>query len=77
MRFVFLVPFTAISFCSRFFRCRIFFAALSLWHSHFQQSIVQAEAMQLAFLPILPAFFSRANIFPRETIRPFCIRSAT
>ncbi len=44
------------------------FAALSLGILISSKANSQAEAMQLAFLPILPSVFFSGYIFPRETM---------
>ena len=44
------------------------FAALSLGILISSKAKSQAEAMQLAFLPILPSVFFSGYIFPRETM---------
>src|ERR1700722_2777275 len=68
MRFVFLVPIHGSVFLLGFLSLPYLFAALSLGILISSKANSQAEAMQLAFLPILPSVFFSGYIFPRETM---------
>ena len=68
MRFVFLVPMHGDVILLGFLSIPYLFAALSLGILISSKAASQAEAMQLAFLPILPSVFFSGYIFPRETI---------
>src|SRR5881394_2161103 len=68
MRFVFLVPIHGNVFLLALLSLPYLFAALSLGILISSKASSQAEAMQLAFLPILPSVFFSGYIFPRETI---------
>src|SRR5215813_5072019 len=68
MRFVFLVPIHGSVLLLGFLSLPYLFAALSLGILISSKANSQAEAMQLAFLPILPNVFFSGYIFPRETI---------
>src|SRR5215467_4746801 len=68
MRFVFLVPIHGNVFLLALLSLPYLFAALSLGILISSKANSQAEAMQLAFLPILPSVFFSGYIFPRETI---------
>ena len=68
MRFVFLVPIHGSVFLLAFLSMPYLFAALSLGILISSKAKSQAEAMQLAFLPILPSVFFSGYIFPRETM---------
>jgi ABC-2 type transport system permease protein len=68
MRFVFLVPIHGSVLLLAFLALPYLFAALSLGILISSKAASQAEAMQLAFLPILPSVFFSGYIFPRETI---------
>src|ERR1700675_1199461 len=68
MRFVFQVPIHGSVFLLGFLSLPYLFAALSLGILISSKANSQAEAMQLAFLPILPSVFFSGYIFPRETM---------
>src|SRR6201993_4944669 len=68
MRFVFRVPIHGNVFLLALLSLPYLFAALSLGILISSKAASQAEAMQLAFLPILPSVFFSGYIFPRETI---------
>src|SRR5213595_3564437 len=68
MRFVFLVPIHGNVFLLALLSLPYLFAALSLGILISSKASSQAEAMQLAFLPILPSVFFSGYIFPRETM---------
>src|SRR6201993_2277191 len=68
MRFVFLVPIHGNVILLFALSLPYLFAALSLGILISSKAASQAEAMQLAFLPILPSVFFSGYIFPRETI---------
>src|ERR1700688_2546431 len=68
MRFVFLVPIHGNVILLFALSLPYLFAALSLGILISSKASSQAEAMQLAFLPILPSVFFSGYIFPRETI---------
>ena len=68
MRFVFQVPIHGSVPLLAILSLPYLFAALSLGILISSKANSQAEAMQLAFLPILPSVFFSGYIFPRETI---------
>ncbi len=68
MRFVFRVPIHGSVILLGFLSLPYLFAALSLGILISSKAASQAEAMQLAFLPILPSVFFSGYIFPRETM---------
>jgi len=68
MRFIFRVPIHGSVFLLAILSLPYLFAALSLGILISSKAASQAEAMQLAFLPILPSVFFSGYIFPRETI---------
>jgi ABC-2 type transport system permease protein len=68
MRFIFRVPIHGSVLLLALLSLPYLFAALSLGILISSKAASQAEAMQLAFLPILPSVFSSGYIFPRETI---------
>src|SRR6201987_4120230 len=68
MRFVFMVPIHGNVILLFALSLPYLFAALSLGILISSKASSQAEAMQLAFLPILPSVFFSGYIFPRETI---------
>ena len=68
MRFLFLVPIHGSVFLLALLALPYLFAALSLGILISSKANSQAEAMQLAFLPILPSVFFSGYIFPRETM---------
>lgn len=68
MRFVFMVPIHGSVLLLWILSLPYLFAALSLGILISSKANSQAEAMQLAFLPILPSVFFSGYIFPRETI---------
>src|SRR5690349_1969216 len=68
MRFLFQVPIHGSVLLLALLALPYLFAALSLGILISSKASSQAEAMQLAFLPILPSVFFSGYIFPRETI---------
>lgn len=68
MRFVFLVPIHGNVLLLAFLSLPYLFVSLSLGILISSKANSQAEAMQLAFLTILPSVFFSGYIFPRETI---------
>jgi ABC-2 type transport system permease protein len=68
MRFVFRVPIHGSVLLLAILALPYLFAALSLGILISSKANSQAEAMQLAFLPILPSVFFSGYIFPRETM---------
>jgi ABC-2 type transport system permease protein len=68
MRFVFQVPIHGSVLLLWCLSLPYLFAALSLGILISSRAKTQAEAMQLAFLPILPSVFFSGYIFPRETM---------
>jgi ABC-2 type transport system permease protein len=68
MRFVFLVPIHGNVLLLAFLSVPYLFVSLSLGILISSKANSQAEAMQLAFLTILPSVFFSGYIFPRETI---------
>ena len=68
MRFIFRVPIHGSLILLAILSLPYLFAALSLGILISSKAASQAEAMQLAFLPILPSVFFSGYIFPRETI---------
>src|SRR5690349_15704515 len=68
MRFVFFVPVHGSVLLLALLALPYLFAALSLGILISSKANSQAEAMQLAFLPILPSVFFSGYIFPRETM---------
>jgi len=68
MRFLFQVPIHGSVILLAILSLPYLFAALSLGILISSKAASQAEAMQLAFLPILPSVFFSGYIFPRETI---------
>src|SRR6202166_3286902 len=68
MRFIFPVPIHRSVFLLGFLSLPYLCAALSLGILISSKANSQAEAMQLAFLPILPSVFFSGYIFPRETM---------
>ena len=68
MRFVFRVPIHGSILLLAILSLPYLFAALSLGILISSKANSQAEAMQLAFLPILPSVFFSGYIFPRETM---------
>src|SRR5271163_4555386 len=70
MRFVFRVPIHGNVFLLAFLSLPYIFVSLSLGMLISSKANTQGEAMQLAFLTILPSIFFSGYIFPRETM-PF------
>jgi ABC-2 type transport system permease protein len=70
MRFVFGVPIHGNVLLLAFLSIPYLFVSLSLGILISSKANTQAEAMQLAFLTILPSVFFSGYIFPRETIPP-------
>ena len=68
MRFVFLVPIHGSVFLLAFLSLPYLFVSLSLGILISSKANSQGEAMQLAFLTILPSVFFSGYIFPRETM---------
>jgi drug efflux transport system permease protein len=68
MRFVFRVPIHGNLLLLAFLSLPYLFVSLSLGILISSKANSQAEAMQLAFLTILPSVFFSGYIFPRETI---------
>jgi ABC-2 type transport system permease protein len=68
MRFLFQVPIHGSVLLLAVLSVPYLFAALSLGILISSKAASQAEAMQLAFLPILPSVFFSGYIFPRETM---------
>ena len=68
MRFVFHVPIHGNVLLLAFLSIPYLFVSLSLGILISSKANTQAEAMQLAFLTILPSVFFSGYIFPRETI---------
>ena len=68
MRFVFRVPIHGNVFLLAFLSLPYLFVSLSLGILISSKARTQGEAMQLAFLTILPSIFFSGYIFPRETM---------
>ena len=68
MRFVFQVPIHGSVFLLEFLSLPYIFVSLSLGILISSKANSQPEAMQLAFLPLLPNIFFSGYIFPRETM---------
>jgi len=71
MRFVFSVPIHGSVLLLAFLSLPYIFVSLSLGILISSKAGTQAQAMQLAFLTILPSIFFSGYIFPRETM-PKC-----
>jgi ABC-2 type transport system permease protein len=71
MRFVFRVPIHGSVLLLMFLSLPYIFVSLSLGILISSKANSQGEAMQLAFLTILPSVFFSGYIFPRETMPPF------
>jgi len=71
MRFVFSVPIHGSVLLLAFLSLPYIFVSLSLGMLISSKANSQAEAMQLAFLTILPSIFFSGYIFPRETMPKF------
>jgi len=71
MRFVFHVPIHGSVFLLAFLSLPYIFVSLSLGILISSKAKTQSEAMQLAFLTILPSIFFSGYIFPRETMPTF------
>lgn len=71
MRFVFLVPIHGNVLLLAFLSLPYIFVSLSLGILISSKAGTQAQAMQLAFLTILPSIFFSGYIFPRETMPRF------
>jgi ABC-2 type transport system permease protein len=71
MRFVFRVPIHGNVLLLAFLSLPYIFVSLSLGLLISSKANSQAEAMQLAFLTILPSIFFSGYIFPRETMPKF------
>jgi len=71
MRFVFHVPIHGSVFLLAFLSLPYIFVSLSLGILISSKANSQSEAMQLAFLTILPSIFFSGYIFPRETMPNF------
>jgi ABC-2 type transport system permease protein len=72
MRFIFLVPIHGSVLLLAFLSLPYLFVSLSLGILISSKAGTQAQAMQLAFLTILPSVFFSGYIFPRETMPKFC-----
>jgi ABC-2 type transport system permease protein len=72
MRFVFSVPIHGSVLLLALLSLPYIFVSLSLGILISSKANSQAEAMQLAFLTILPSVFFSGYIFPRETMPKFC-----
>jgi ABC-2 type transport system permease protein len=70
MRFVFLVPIHGNVLLLALLSLPYIFVSLSLGILISSKASTQAQAVQFAFLPILPSVFFSGYIFPRETM-PF------
>ncbi len=68
MRFVFRVPIHGSVFLLAFLSLPYIFVSLSLGMLISSKANTQGQAMQLAFLTILPSIFFSGYIFPRETM---------
>jgi ABC-2 type transport system permease protein len=68
MRFAFRVPIHGSVFLLAFLSLPYIFVSLSLGILISSKANSQSEAMQLAFLTILPSIFFSGYIFPRETM---------
>jgi ABC-2 type transport system permease protein len=68
MRFVFRVPIHGNVFLLAFLSLPYIFVSLSLGMLISSKANTQGQAMQLAFLTILPSMFFSGYIFPRETM---------
>ena len=68
MRFAFHVPIHGSVFLLAFLSLPYIFVSLSLGILISSKANTQSEAMQLAFLTILPSIFFSGYIFPRETM---------
>jgi ABC-2 type transport system permease protein len=73
MRFIFLVPIHGNVLLLAFLSLPYLFVSLSLGILISSKATTQAQAMQLAFLTILPSVFFSGYIFPRETMPKFCL----
>jgi ABC-2 type transport system permease protein len=71
MRFVFRVPIHGSVFLLAFLSLPYIFVSLSLGMLISSKANTQGQAMQLAFLTILPSIFFSGYIFPRETMPLF------
>jgi len=71
MRFLFFVPIHGNVFLLAFLSLPYIFVSLSLGILISSKATSQAQAMQLAFLTILPSIFFSGYIFPRETMPKF------
>ena len=71
MRFLFAVPIHGSVFLLAFLSLPYIFVSLSIGILISSKATSQAQAMQLAFLTILPSIFFSGYIFPRETMPKF------
>jgi ABC-2 type transport system permease protein len=71
MRFLFQVPIHGSVMLLAFLSLPYIFVSLSLGILISSKATTQAQAMQLAFLTILPSIFFSGYIFPRETMPKF------
>ena len=71
MRFIFFVPIHGSVLLLAFLSLPYLFVSLSLGILISSKATSQANAMQLAFLTILPSIFFSGYIFPRETMPKF------
>jgi ABC-2 type transport system permease protein len=72
MRFVFQVPIHGNVLLLAFLSLPYIFVSLSLGILISSKANTHAQAMQLAFLTVLPSVFFSGYIFPRETMPAFC-----
>jgi len=77
MRFIFSVPIHGSVLLLALLSLPYIFVSLSLGILISSKANSQAEAMQLAFLTILPSIFFSGYIFPRETMPNSSTSSAT
>lgn len=68
MRFIFMVPIHGSVILLAIFSLPYIFVSLSIGILISSKAGTQAQAMQLAFLTILPSIFFSGYIFPRETM---------
>jgi ABC-2 type transport system permease protein len=71
MRFVFRVPIHGNVFLLAFLSLPYIFVSLALGMLISSKANTQGQAMQLAFLTVLPSIFFSGYIFPRETMPAF------
>jgi ABC-2 type transport system permease protein len=71
MRFIFQVPIHGSVLLLALLSLPYLFVSLSLGILISSKATTQAQAMQMAFITILPSVFFSGYIFPRETMPPF------